>query len=370
MSREEENKRTGSSDSHDRDPMPSQEYALRIMEALSGVDEELLEKSGRSVSGNRAGRSVWRTAGTWAAVLCLMAAGAAGWQGYRMMQRAESDSTGGEGMSQNYYESMELAREDTEEDGPEEAPDDNAAAPYSGGTAGEKEGDQAPRATSLPEEGRGPEAPSAESDTDDLPGNENAIKDGADEGMKEDRILEEKKEGAEEEPSECPLKRNAGTYTEEEARKLEGLGEYIPDKLPEGYVFSAAGSDPDLGRENLTVCWERETDQILLYLEKTEENMVTVDMQKPETYDVRLYELPFEDTVPEEYRDGFGDPVFALADFELEAVKSRMYLSGDGGREDTPEGNFRVLYPGNIVISFRGRGTAEEIWEMFCSMKK
>ena len=40
----------------------------------------------------------------------------------------------------------------------------------------------------------------------------------------------------------------------------------------------------------------------------------------------------------------------------------------DQGDTDTPRGNFSVLYEGGVLIRFSGRGTAEEIWEMFCSM--
>ena len=40
----------------------------------------------------------------------------------------------------------------------------------------------------------------------------------------------------------------------------------------------------------------------------------------------------------------------------------------DAGDTDTPRGNFSVLYPDGVVVRFNGRGTAQEIWEMFCSM--
>lgn len=336
----------------------TREYAMRIMEALSGVDQELLEKSGRTSPGNRVGRPLWKLAGTWAAVLVLMAAGAAGWQGYRMMQRAENDGTGSGTASQNGCESMELIQEGRE-DSPEAVPE-NEMLPVpdkneDGGTPGENQ--EAQSADALP-------APTGvpESDTfrEDAP-----MEDGGG-----DTAVEELPDTAQPEQEKALgcMKQNFVSYTEAEAREQEELGQYLPDRLPAGYVFSEAGSNPDSEKQNLTVCWNRGTDSIWLYLEKEDGDMVTVDREKPESYDVRLYEIPFDRTVPGEYRESFDNPVFALADFDLEAVESRMYLAPDQEGDAVSRGNFRVLYPGNVVVSFSGRGTAEEIWEMFCSI--
>ena len=62
-------------------------------------------------------------------------------------------------------------------------------------------------------------------------------------------------------------------------------------------------------------------------------------------------------------------PVFAREDFSLEMIESRMISYSDSGDTDTPRGNFRVLGSGGVLVQFSGRGTAEEIWEMFCSME-
>ena len=39
--------------------------------------------------------------------------------------------------------------------------------------------------------------------------------------------------------------------------------------------------------------------------------------------------------------------------------------TGDSGDTDTPRGNFAVLYSDGVLVEFSGRGTAEEIWNMF-----
>ena len=68
--------------------------------------------------------------------------------------------------------------------------------------------------------------------------------------------------------------------------------------------------------------------------------------------------------VTKSYPNGY----VAGKDFNLEIVKSRIKSYDDQGDTDTPRGNFSVLYEGGVLIRFNGRGTAEEIWEMFCSM--
>lgn len=109
-------------------------------------------------------------------------------------------------------------------------------------------------------------------------------------------------------------------------------------------------------------------DSILLGIEKTDSAPDTVDIARAETYDVRLYEIPYGETVPEEYREVFQDPVFAMEDLSLEVIRSRVVSYQDRGDTATPRGNFRVLYPEGVLVRFNGRGTPEEIWEMFCSM--
>ncbi len=52
----------------------------------------------------------------------------------------------------------------------------------------------------------------------------------------------------------------------------------------------------------------------------------------------------------------------------MEIVESRMKAYEDSGDTATPRGNFKVLYPDGVLVSFNGRGTAQEIWDMFCSM--
>ena len=71
-----------------RDGAGGRKGALRIMDALSGVDEELLERCEQSgqKSDKAYRRPLWQQARAWAAVLCLAVVGAASFGGYRLMQ--------------------------------------------------------------------------------------------------------------------------------------------------------------------------------------------------------------------------------------------------------------------------------------------
>lgn len=167
--------------------------------------------------------------------------------------------------------------------------------------------------------------------------------------------------------------------TEKEARAMEVLGSYIPTVIPAGYRFETAGrSISDDSVKELYILWTQGMDDIRLAITdyyaimkngSAEESLNIADPLKPETYDEHLYEIPYSDTVPSEYRAVFHDPVFLEADFSLEIVKARMKSYDDSGDTDTPRGNFSVLYNNGILVKFNGDGTAEDIWAMFQSIQ-
>ena len=165
----------------------------------------------------------------------------------------------------------------------------------------------------------------------------------------------------------CPAV-NLKKLTEDEARNQDELGEYLPDRIPRGYAFESASCNLDRQEANLTVTWSRGMDSIMWTVVEAEALPETVDIDAAVTYDQRLYEIPYAETVPQEYQQSVDNPTFAWEDFTLEAVRSRMIVHADRGDTDTPRGRFAVLFPNNIVVTFNGRGTAEEIWEMFSSI--
>ena len=117
----------------------------------------------------------------------------------------------------------------------------------------------------------------------------------------------------------------------------------------------------------MSISWSRGLDAIQVFMEQTED-CDTVDINAPERYDERLYEVPYGESVPEEYREDFENPVFAWEDFSREVIESRMRSYEDSGDTDTPRGNFGILFPDGVLLRFYGRGTVEQIWDMIQSL--
>lgn len=160
--------------------------------------------------------------------------------------------------------------------------------------------------------------------------------------------------------------------TLEEAGALEGVGAYIPTKLPGGYQWESALYQETEGGGTLSLRWMKGMDDISLFIRIPDaaalSDLQTTDVARPETYDVRLYEIPYGETVPQEYWQQFDNPVFREEDFGQEVVEARMKTVQDAGDTGTPRGNFAVLYDSGVLVRFSGRGNAGDIWEMFQSM--
>lgn len=361
------------------------EGAMRILEALSGAEEELLERSEGTAPGKKSKiRRFYPRA--WAAVLVLAVAGALSWGGYQLTLRVNDNagSSGGNGMAADMEEyAIALSGEEGAETG-EETP---VGAVQEGGEAAEGTADAGP----MQSDRNGQDTADTAVNPGDMAGGggdafasgKGTEAEGAQEAPNEsDSKLQAKEEsgkseaeGAQQGAAEgnldsdgCP-RVNMEEYTLEEAESQEILGDYIPVEIPQGYVFEKAGRNLDREEENLTVTWSRGMDYIMWTVLQSGEVPETVDVEKTESYDERLYEIPYAETVPEEYRQSMDNPVFAWEEFSLDTVRSRMVQREDSGDTDTPRGNFCVLYPDGVLIRFSGRGTPEEIWEMFVSMK-
>ena len=298
-----------------------EEGALRIIEALSAVDEELLEQSGMSVAEageekqdnrkvthvslrKRRTHAIGRYGRVAAACLALVVVGAVSWSGLRLAKMNSNDSSlsGSSGGGQTGAISNQETTQEMAAGGSMNTSSD-------GMTAGNT----------------GAEAPESGANT------------------------------------------NLQIITEEQARDSE-LGVYLPRLLPSGFSLESARTDD---RGQLYLCWISGKDTILLSVTYVEAGEIeTVDIRRPETYDVRLYELPYEETVPHEYWEIFNNPVFLEDDFSYETVSSRIKSCEDTGNTDTPAGKFGVLYPDGILVGFDGDGSAEDIWSMFASRQE
>lgn len=158
--------------------------------------------------------------------------------------------------------------------------------------------------------------------------------------------------------------------SEQEARQVQLLGNYVPEWVPKGYAFEEAYSTD--GGQKLFVSFAKGMDYIEMCIcRDSGENMSFTDTDKAETYDVHLYQVPYADTVPEEYREEFDWPVFKSSDLTLEVVEARLKSYEDAGDTASSKGNFAVYYEETqVLVDFRGCGEAESIWQLFEELGK
>ncbi len=197
-------------------------------------------------------------------------------------------------------------------------------------------------------------------------------------GVQEESVFDQELEAAQWELSEQSCATSVPVDKREKlnlqtARQLDIYGAFIPGKLPQGYSFeSGYRIQNPTTKETTGVClnWTKGLDCISWIVKKADgKDVLCIDPGDREAYDVNLYEIPYADTVPEEYRETFHNPVFKEKELSLELVKSRMKVVQDAGDTDTPRGNFSVFYEEGILVEFRGDGTAEEIWNLFTSLQ-
>ena len=118
----------------------------------------------------------------------------------------------------------------------------------------------------------------------------------------------------------------------EESARAEDLGEYLPQNIPQGFAFESGWRELGQGRDSLGALWSNGMREVYVTVSRPEQKPRLMDASKPELYDVRLYEIPWGETVPEDVREaGFFDPVFAQKDLTEDVVSARLYEADDTG---------------------------------------
>lgn len=154
-----------------------------------------------------------------------------------------------------------------------------------------------------------------------------------------------------------------------QARQKADFAAYLPTAEPEGYSaytgnkeFYGRLSYQEGAQNMLFVRWSRGYDdvEVCVYRDGYRSyNLVSPD--RPETYDLRLYEIPWCDSVPEEYRETVNCPAFRAEDVSLAVVEARGIEKDTGGLNF----DFDVLHPDGTVVSYRCDGmTARQVWEL------
>lgn len=142
---------------------------------------------------------------------------------------------------------------------------------------------------------------------------------------------------------------------------------YLPETLPRGLsmVYSAQG-DNTLTVSYLSDDYSRQIQMTLRTLtSQLAQNQVEID--QPETYDLRMYEPPYSNTVPQGLAETVNNPVFRWEDMDEDVVASRVFASnGVFGQE---QGNFCVLFATGIVAELNVTGvTSVELFDMLEQM--
>lgn len=157
--------------------------------------------------------------------------------------------------------------------------------------------------------------------------------------------------------------------TWEEAMADEKFGDYVPANVPDGFTFEGAWREWGQNRNYLFLRWTGYYTNISIDIwdASTVGDLPITDPADREKYDVNLYTIPYADSVPEEYWQEFGRPVFAIEDVTPEVVAARMrYVDDDSGDVDGWRGNFSVYYESeNVLVRYDLDGvTPQEAYDL------
>ena len=168
---------------------------------------------------------------------------------------------------------------------------------------------------------------------------------------------------------EVPQWRSAEFSSLEEARREADFAPYLPTEDFSGYGEFTGRLTSQEGREHtLFLRWSWGYDDVTIRVELPEGDPVrehVVDISAPETYDLRLYPIPWADSVPEEYRRTVDHPVFRAEDMSRAVVEARAYTPNELGDTNSLRIGFAVLHPDGTLVDYSCEGlSVEQVWDM------
>ena len=155
----------------------------------------------------------------------------------------------------------------------------------------------------------------------------------------------------------------------EDARQEVDFVSYLPAEDLSGYdEFYSRMTYQEGSEHTLYLRWSWGYDDVTIRVELPEGDAEwgnLVDTARPETYDVRLYSIPWADSVPEEYYDTFHSPVFRAVDMSREIVEARAYTLADQGDSDGPRVSFSVLHDDGALVTYSCKGLSiDQVWAL------
>lgn len=155
----------------------------------------------------------------------------------------------------------------------------------------------------------------------------------------------------------------------EEALAEEDFIPYVPQSAPAGWGdFSGRLTYQEGNEHTLSLRWSRGYGDLSIQVCLPEGDTVwggVADVDSPESYDVRLYQIPWADSVPEEVRDTFYAPVFRAEDMSRAVVEARAYPVDDQGDVGGPRMDFSVLHGDGALVAYWSKGlSVDEMWAL------
>ena len=152
-----------------------------------------------------------------------------------------------------------------------------------------------------------------------------------------------------------------------QARQEEEFAPYLPTADVPGYgEFYGRLSWQEGSYNDLFVRWSRGYDNVEVDVCRcSQPQYALADVNAPEQYDVRLYDIPWSESVPEEYRGTVSRPAFRAEDMSLSVVQARVLDRDDAGEGRAVSIRFAVLHPDGTLVKYICKGlTAEQVWAM------
>ncbi|MDR3278661.1 MAG: hypothetical protein LBT12_07790, partial [Oscillospiraceae bacterium] len=150
------------------------------------------------------------------------------------------------------------------------------------------------------------------------------------------------------------------------ARQEPDFGAFIPNHIPDGFVFESAYRVVRPDTNSLSVHWGRPDNYLEINISEVRERDLerVVRPDEREKYDMSLYPIPLSESVPNELWEVMTSPVFRSDELTLELVRARAYLSGERGESGVWRMDFSVLFDGALMrVTVKGV-SPEQVWDM------
>lgn len=151
----------------------------------------------------------------------------------------------------------------------------------------------------------------------------------------------------------------------EQAHEQLPWGNWLPKSAPAATAYSNGGIDSYA----LSICFLNQdyTKELRVSVQDYTEEMSAwfADPEKPETYDLRLYEIPYAESIPEEYFYTTQNSLFRAEEVTRQILEARLIPSDEPGDEKQYYGNLSVLYQDGFVVEYSSVNVSpEELYQI------